>query len=205
MTGFLSLLFPPRCPFCGGDMRAKDVLCEGCRRKIGKVSRTYTLKGGEKLSVLSPLRYEGDFKAAMHRYKFGGKRELAKTFSSLMAEIAPEGPFDFIAFVPLRSKDLRARGFDQSELLAKELGKLLKLPLYPCLRKIRETAVQHTLSREERRKNLIGAFSADDSVKGKTVLLVDDIVTTGSTLCAAAEALYKSGAKEVACLCALAD
>ena len=104
--------------------------------------------------------------------------------------------------VPISRKRREERGYNQSELIAKTLGDFYGLPVVSGLVKHKHTEAQSSLSREERIRSVQGAFSVKDSsaVKGKRLLLTDDIVTTGATLCACAEALYDAGALEVRAL-----
>jgi ComF family protein len=102
--------------------------------------------------------------------------------------------------VPLHPKRKRARGFDQAKVLAKELSKLKELPLENLvLRKVKNVLPQTSLEREERMKNVRGAYTVLKSgkIRGKTVLLVDDVYTTGSTLKECSRELLRAGAKEV--------
>jgi competence protein ComFC len=108
---------------------------------------------------------------------------------------------DFITPVPLGRKRMRERGYNQADLIAKPVAKKLQLPYYPqALYRVRETRSQVGLDAAERRENLQGAFSADTALcRGKTILVMDDISTTGATLDACAAALKQVGAKEVFC------
>ena len=92
--------------------------------------------------------------------------------------------FDFITAVPMHKKDLKKRGYNQSALLAKELGKRLDLPYRETIDKIKQTKKQHNLKYNERKTNLNGAFKVidKDAVKGKRILIIDDIITSGYTL-----------------------
>lgn len=104
--------------------------------------------------------------------------------------------------IPLSSKRLRKRGYNQAELLAKELEKQFGLTVELLLKRVRETKPQYGLKREERIENIKEAFALNDqrsmtNFQGKTVLLVDDVLTTGSTMSEAAKILKKAGAKEV--------
>ncbi len=141
--------------------------------------------------------YEGVLKEAVHAMKFGKLMRLAR----LLGEMASELPLplvDAVAAVPLTKRALLDRGFNQSLLLARYICGNTGAPLYPhALRKLRETGPQAMLGRKERLKNLRRAFGADASVDDKTVLLVDDVMTTGSTMNECARALKKAGAKEV--------
>ena len=104
--------------------------------------------------------------------------------------------------MPLSRGSRKKRGYDQSRLLATAVAKSLGLPLLDVLEKARETQIQHQLGREERAQNVRGAYRATGPVDGRTLLLIDDIVTTGATLTECAGALYRAGARAVGSLCA---
>jgi ComF family protein len=154
--------------------------------------------------------YEGELKDAVQRLKYSGKRDLAGHLSGIMLE-AVAGSRLFVQAqltvpVPLSAGRLRQRGFNQAELLASGLAGKMAVPLVPALRKVRETPPQTGLNRAGREKNLAGAFCLAEpgSIRGRTVLLVDDVVTTASTLDAASEVLVKGGAAAVVCISAAA-
>lgn len=198
-------LFPPKCPFCGRTLSPGEALCGECLRALPEEidQREYPLAGGETLSVRSAFPYAGRYREAMHRYKFEGRRGYCRAFARLMVRaLGDDAPFDGVVYVPLTARDKRRRGYDQSALLARETGRLLGLPVLEGLQKCRCTATQHELSREAREENVRGAFAASAAVGGQRLLLIDDIVTTGATLRAAADALYKAGARQVQALCA---
>ena len=144
---------------------------------------------------------------AVHRFKYGQREDLSRTLGSLLAEFAgrwvgePEEPV--AVPVPLHPRRLRERGFNQSALLARHVARGLgaKLDL-STLRRTRYTAAQTGLGKDERRKNVRGAFLVihPSAVKGRTVLLVDDVLTTGNTLNQCARALRRAGARRVLCL-----
>ncbi|MFZ5652594.1 MAG: phosphoribosyltransferase family protein [Bacillota bacterium] len=154
--------------------------------------------------------YEGDLKRAVQRLKFSGKRDLAGHISGIMFHSIANNKYYIkaavIAAVPLSSKRLRQRGFNQAELLACGLSERTKVPFLPVLRKVRETSSQTGLHRAGRKENLVGAFELTDpnAIRGKTVLVVDDVITTGSTLNIVSEALVKGGAATVLCITAAA-
>jgi len=115
-------------------------------------------------------------------------------------EFFRECPLDRIIPVPLHPKRLRWRGFNQALILAREVGRLWRLPVDPfILRRSRETPPQTELSEEERTKNVRGAFAVDPrkSVEGESLLLVDDVYTSGATVNECSRALQRAGAKEV--------
>ncbi len=203
------LLFPPRCVFCRKRLETQG-LCPECEARLPRCGAVGS--GGEFFSsAAAPLYYEGAVRAAVLRYKFKNRRGYAKTFSRLMASCAGEelaGRFDMITWVPVSRQRLHKRGFDQSELLARGVAENLGMELTPALRKRRHTGANSALDgREARAANVLGAFEAREPglVRGRRVLLVDDIYTTGATLSECARVLLIAGAEDVVCLtCAAA-
>ncbi len=209
--GLLSLFFPRRCLGCGKPVEADRCFCSGCRKwELAEPSLKRLeafLPGGRSFLCVSALPYREGIRNALYRFKFRGKRGLADPFAQLMAAAAEkEGLLQkdtVIAFVPMDKKHRRQRGYNQSEELAKALGKRTGLPVKRLLERTQlKNSTQHTLSAKERRRNVKGAYRAAGDVKGKRILLVDDIVTTGATLRECAAVLYKAGAGEIATLCA---
>ena len=153
----------------------------------------------------APLVYDGIAKDMVHKFKFGGKRYIAKTLGAMMTDefLARNMQADIAVFVPMTHDEEKKRGFNQSELLAREVGERLNMPVLPALTKTRDTAAQKQLTRKEREENLKGVFSCVfDEVKGRKLLLIDDVFTTGATANACASALIKGGAREVSVLTA---
>jgi ComF family protein len=137
-------------------------------------------------------------------FKYNARINLAKPLSQLMINFTNNylkpGKFDIILPVPLHRNRLRERGFNQSELLAKNLARSTNMPIEPkALRRIKPTIAQAGLSRAKRFANLKAAFRVDKSsaVAGKKLLLIDDVFTTGSTLGECAKALLKAKAESV--------
>ena len=151
----------------------------------------------------APLYYKGRVRASIIRYKFYGKTVYATHFAKLMhgmIEKRMEDDIDLITWVPLSKRKLRRRGYDQAELVAKELSKIMGIPLVCTLKKIRNNKSQHTIKNEaQRRANVIGAYESieDIDIWNKNVLLVDDVLTTGSTLSECARTLKVAGVNEV--------
>jgi len=154
--------------------------------------------------------YEGDLQKAVRRLKFSGYKKLAGHLSEIMFQTILKNHYyihaDLIAAVPLSAGRLRQRGFNQAELLACGLAEKMALPVLPVLRKVRETPPQTSLNRAGREKNLLGAFelAGPSGVRGKTVLLVDDVITTGTTLNIISGVLVNGGASSVFCIAAAA-
>jgi ComF family protein len=189
----------PLCPICGRpfiSQTGKDHPCEDCLR-----GRPFYD------TIAAPYLYEGSLMTAIHIFKYGRKSSLADSLGPLLAHFAETWvhPSDsFLAIpVPLHQKRLQERGFNQSLLLARHVACRLRSKLdFLSLRRIRYTSPQTGLGKDERRKNVKGAFllKEPETVKGKTVLLVDDVATTGNTLNECARVLKKAGCKKVFCL-----
>ncbi len=154
--------------------------------------------------------YEDVLKSAVHRFKYSGKKGLAVHFSQIMFQVIAYNPqylkAQCIVPVPLSHKRYWHRGYNQSELLAYYLAEKMKIEMLPVVRKVKETLPQAGLNRDKRLKNLEDSFSlADNSpIKGKTILLVDDVVTTCTTLNRVSEVLIEGGAATVICIAAAA-
>jgi ComF family protein len=204
----LDLIYPPKCPFCGRLLdRGEEGLCERCQPALPWTGR----EDGDKAvpgcdSCLSPLWYRDQVRDGVHRYKFQGGQSHARVFGTLMVQCLSdrwEGEADLVTWVPLSRKRLRQRGYDQARLLAQQMGALLSLPAEPTLEKRRETGRQSQLDTEqERRDNVRDAYGLLPGVElgGKTVVLVDDVATTGATLSECAGCLRQAGAASVVAL-----
>ena len=205
----LDLLYPPRCAFCGALLDSgRAGLCPACRRDLPWLSGPEAEQSGADLSFtlcVSPLRYQGKVREAIHRYKFEGCPGRAAAFGPLIARCVSEhlaGQYDRITWAPLSPKRKRKRGYDQAYLLARAAAKELGTAPVGLLRKVRHTAAQSGLSEAgDRRANVKGAYEVPDPalVQGKRILLIDDVVTTGSTLSECAGALREAGAEAVVC------
>ncbi len=146
----------------------------------------------------APLRYEGVGKEIVHALKYRGHTTVVGRLAApLLAETVEEpGGFDAVVPVPLHRARLRRRGFNQASLLAGGLADRINTPVSDTLQVVRSTRDQVELSAAERRRNVAGAFSAGNRVRGR-LLLVDDVFTTGATTSACAAALLDAGAAEV--------
>ena len=143
--------------------------------------------------------YEGLLREWIHLFKYGRIKTLARPLGALLAEAVPRGEtFDAIVPVPLHWLRRWRRGFNQSEILARGLGRRLGIPVVSALRRTRPTLVQAGLSNTARRRNVAQAFrSRNAPVARKRLLLSDDVMTTGSTAAACAGALKRAGAASV--------
>jgi len=205
----LNLLFPPKCPFCG-RVTPGPGFCDACRRTLPwteEGSQVQTLPGG--IPCASPLWYEGPVRQGMLRFKFAGASGAAETLGGLIARCAAErfsGEFDTVTWVPVSARRLRRRGFDQAELLARSACRAWDTRPESLLRKTVDNPAQSGLAggAAERRANVLGVYEPVHSmpVAGRRILLVDDIVTTGATLCECARTLREAGAAAVLCVTA---
>lgn len=203
----LNLLFPPKCPFCG-RVTDRAGACDSCRRMLpwtAEEDQVQTLPG--KLPCAAPLWYEGAVRQGLLRFKFSGASGGAEALGELIARCAAErfsGGFDAVTWVPVSAKRLRRRGFDQAELLARSACRLWNTRPEPLLRKTADNPAQSGLAggAAERRANVLGVYEPTDPVQieNRRILLVDDIVTTGATLCECARTLREAGAAAVLCV-----
>lgn len=186
----LPRIVPPLCPRCGLP-QSHATLCPGCAGWQAEID-----------GIRSPFRFDGVIRQAIHELKYKNLRAAAALFARLLNDYLTANPLpgEVLVAVPLHPKRLRERGYNQSHLLARELAKLTRLPLVDdCLIRERHSPPQaRTANVDERRANVADAFSCRDlRLKGKPVLLIDDVSTSGATLDGCARALKKAGATSV--------
>ncbi len=216
----LDLIFPPRCVVCGASGADLCAVCAGKIRRppAPRCARCDTPLAGEIAApgglcrecvtgVLAPaldriivaVVYEGPVRSAVHALKYYRKRRAALPLAGLaLAAWRASGlRADVIVPVPLRRDRVRSRGYTQADLLAASVARGAALPVRrDLLARVRDTAAQARLTASERRRNVVGAFGlrpgAAPALTGRTVLLLDDVVTTGATVQAAASALREA-------------
>ena len=209
LSWMLDLLFPPKCIFCRQLMQEKDkLICEKCEKELPYTKNGGNMKGNFFTACVSPLYYEDSVRESLLRYKFQRMTVYAKPYGELIARCVEEyieGEVDIISWVPLSRKRLRRRGYDQVRLLAEAVSEELGIPCMPVLEKHRHTKQQsRTGSADKRRANIMGAYRVIDKepIENKRILLIDDIVTTGSTFSECARTLGMNGADKVYCAAA---
>ncbi len=220
--GVLSLLFPPRCVLCGGICVGLDPVCPDCAAKLPRLKGPRCCicqgeledpaldlcpacgtreRGFDIVHALGP--YDSGWGALVRGLKFKRELAIARFLAARLAEYVrkeePFGKIDCITYVPMTRADRRARGFNQARVLARGLGRRLGIPVERLLAKVRRTPAQAALSAAARRKNLRDAFKVVRSGQG-TVLIVDDIFTTGATAEECARALKTGGYTRVCVL-----
>ena len=147
--------------------------------------------------------YSGPARACLHALKYDGELRLVEVLAEQMAARWSRAGVggEILVPVPVHAARLRQRGFDQAELLARAVSRVLKLPVSTALERAAKTAAQHALTRSARAANVGGAFAVKATsrvqVKDRWVVLIDDVVTTGATFSGCAQALYAAGASAV--------
>ena len=206
------VLCPGRCLLCHRAVAPQRLFCKRCGAALPEkpLPREILLAAGEPLGedgrlwVLAPFPYREGLGETLRRLKFHQETSLALSLGWVMAETAGAfcRSFDGVAWVPMSPDKLRRRGYNQSQLLAQSVARELGVPCWELLDQVRETKTQHELTRPQRADNVRDAYRGREGARGKELLLVDDIVTTGATLRACALALYGARAKQVWGLCA---
>lgn len=180
----------PLCQYCGVSLEGRELVCADCKqtKPLYHALRSWSI-------------YEGPIRAALHKLKYRRDLGLGEALVPQLAEFLAQmdWPVEMIVPVPLGKKRLAERGYNQVSLIARPLSAVLRIPYAAeALRRAQETRSQVGLSRRERQENVRNAFHAEERrVHGCSVLLMDDIATTGSTLSSCAEALYGAGARDV--------
>lgn len=207
----LDLLFPPRCALCGALVDTSAVrLCQRCAKGLPEREDPHILLRGLYGKCAAALYYEDNVREAILGLKFQGRQSAAPILAEYMARATADclaGEFDAVTFVPVSRKRLRKRGYDQSQLLAHAMAALWDTEEISTLEKTRHNKTQSSLrAPEERRANVLGVYRVPDPalVAGRRWLLVDDVITTGSTMAACADTLRRAGAADVVCCAAAA-
>ncbi len=200
----IALIFPTRCPVCSKVIFPDNDFCAECRSSLTIYSGNHRIKGAD--SFNAAFEYNEKISPAIILLKRGIKGNAAYAFGKALAAVLENRDIsqkaDIIIPVPLYKSDKRERGFNQAEVIAKEIGRILKIDVSTdIVEKIRKTNPQKTLTKRERKVNLKNAFEVKSSekIKGKCIILIDDVCTTGSTLTEITGLLRRNGAAEVHC------
>ena len=201
----LNLLFPPKCTLCAMVLEKQETdLCRDCRLnspECAGIHKNFSFLD----SWAAVWYYEGNIRGSLLRYKFRRARHYAPVYGRMLAmrlqQEYPDG-FDILTWVPVSRLRRFTRGYDQVELLAEAVGQELGMQPVSTLKKVRNNRPQSGIvGQAKRRANVLGVYRAvcPQEVRGKRVLLLDDIITTGATAGECARVLLTAGAKEVHC------
>ena len=205
LSRLLALLFPPKCILCRKLLKKDETdLCAGCRKNTPEYSLV-------KRDIPHVARwtalwyYKDNVRNSVLRFKFSNAQHYAQPYGQLLGmhilKTFPEG-FDLVTWVPTGNKRIKKRGYDHARLLAAAVATELGVSATPLLHKIRQTPPQSSLSTfEQRRKNVADAYAVTDAalLKGKRILLLDDVITSGASCAECSKELRKAGAKSVFC------
>lgn len=196
---WLRALLPRPCPGCGAQLGAAAGLCATCRAGLRvRVESHSPLSARITPHLLSCGPYQGVARRSVRALKYGGAREVAAPLGELLADAVPPGwGVTAVVPVPLHPARQRERGYNQADLLARAIARGLGVPCVPALERTRATAQQARQHAAARQANLAGAFRVCGALPPGTVLLVDDVATTGSTLLACRDALLAAGPREL--------
>ena len=216
-----ALMYPHRCFLCDTVLPYPQTVCEPCAKTLlrfnemrgavcdvcGLPLKTCCCRPGRLYEkAVFPLLYEGEAKRAVYRFKFRGRRDLAAPLAHAMANALRERDaldgIDLLSYVPMTKAAARRRGYNQAQVLCEALHKETGLPTAPLLTKQRKNRTQHDLTdRLFRSGNVLGVYEPEEGslpqIEGKSILLIDDILTTGATLNEAAKTLLIFGAESV--------
>ncbi len=223
----LNLFLSKRCFICGTELplHTKEECCDACRpflelcvirdKKCEKCGRGLSYMYHNTVchscqqhqlhfdGAVSAFHYDGHIKDAIHRLKFKNKAYLAATFARHVHNVLPRtSRYDYIVYPPINLKTFYKRGFNQAELIARELSSSTDIPvLLHALKKVKDNEVQSRLSGKDRFRNVAGVFAvqpnAISKLSGKNILLLDDVLTTGATASECSKMLKKAGAASV--------
>lgn len=218
LENITNILFPPRCVFCeniitgdnnfecrkchASDFLIGDNICIKCGRDIDQCMCSDDVLHFDR--CIAPFYFTDIIRESIHDFKFRGRLDKCKGYSRLMhrciVDKYSEISFDCVVPVPMYYKKQRIRGYNQSELLSKNIAKLLDIPVVSnCIHKIKDMTPQHELKDGNRFENIANTFYISNKtyIFGKNIIVVDDVLTTGSTLSECAKILKQFGAKSV--------
>lgn len=188
----LDIIYPPKntCIICESDF---TLICPVCKSKIQRIK--------ENSEIISYGYYNGVLKKLILEFKYNKNFIAGSLLVEFLCEVINENymDIDVIVFIPSSKKAIKERGFNQCEYLAKEISKKLNIELCKDVIKVKNTKEQKLLSKEDRYKNIKGAFDlkSKGNIKDKNLLLIDDVITTGATLYECKKILKNNGAASI--------
>lgn len=203
-NSLLDLLYPRKCVLCTKILsRHETDLCHNCRMTTERVPHSVS-RGKHFQCCYSVFYYKKDVASAVKKLKFSGKQLYGQAFGRLIAMKLFEENItaDVITWVPVSKKRKKKRGYDQGEEIAKAVGKELGIPVKCLLRKVRHNSAQAQIHDHKARKvNVANVYTAfnESEMRGKRILLIDDVITSGATLDECSKILSLAGADSVVC------
>lgn len=212
-----NILYPNKCIFCGKVIGEEKMICSRCVKTVLVVGENTCERCGRDVENcgcklgdfafarnISCFYFENSVKKLIYRFKFDKKlllgKLIAEYMSSAIADKYKDFTFDFVTFVPSNYIKRVFKGFNSAEILARNISDELNLPVVDTLGSKFHLKSQKSMSKKLRMKKIRGRFFVKESdLKGKHILLIDDIMTTGSTLSECARVLKKAGASEISC------
>lgn len=214
------IIYPQRCAYCGKVVSADELMCDECCDNLPRIAGEICVRcGREKVQcsckkaekfysgIVAPFYFSGNVRKGVHAFKFRNCPDNAEAYANEMSDTVKKRyshiRFDYITEVPVSPESLKERGYNQCTLIAKHIGEQTGIEFKSnVLVKIYKTNKQHGLKLYMRKGNLSGAFEVENpsDVEGKTILLCDDISTSGETLNECAKMLWLYGAKEIYCV-----
>ena len=198
----INQFYPNICPCCEEIIDYNDDFCDECKDKIVPYNGDFSIEHSD--FYVAYCFYTGKVRNAIRKFKYEpcGNSYYAFAFGILQAlrNAQLSSDIDLVTYIPMTKEDKRRRGYNQTEMIAKEIYYQSNIPCLSTLVKTKNTKNQKSLNEKERRKNLKGVFSLKSEkidLKGKCVLIVDDLCTTGSTLSEATRILKEAGAEKV--------
>lgn len=199
--GLIDFFFPARCIICREVQNPGVFICPQCARELSVTGSQVSQHGDFFDICYSPFFYEEPLRESFLRFKFSNRPQFSRQFGKWMADCLmaqDKTDFDLITWCPLHWLRKLDRGYDQSYLLAREIGQYITAPVVPTLKKAHRSPLSAMESTKAiRSAHLLGAYSVTGDVAGKRILLVDDVITSGSTMSECARMLKTAGAKEV--------
>lgn len=200
----LSFIAPTACISCGKPLIGTEkIVCNECYSKIPALPEEYMENLKKEISIpyfddlIVRFEFSPVFQQLIHLLKYERFTSLARLFAQSLAEFIPLN-FDMVTAVPLNEVRMKERGYNQSALIARHLSEITRIPFNDnVLKRVRNTPSQTKLSRSERQQNVKDAFAVTCDVEGMRILLIDDVITTGSTLNECARVLKEAQANQV--------
>ena len=200
---FLTMLFPNRCPYCNAVIEPEKPVCDECSFRFDPKPYIQRLPNG--CTCISAFEHSGIQRKMMLDFKLHKKKHYYKSFAAVINILVKNEwgdiHFDYYTSVPAHKTKIRIRGYDQTKIIAESAADLNRCKYRKLLVQVKNNRPQRELNAQERRENVGGVYpcSGKCDISGKTILIIDDVITTGSTLLECTNILLENGAKAVCC------